>query len=175
MPGNMKTACKFRMYPNKQQEAILDLTLETCRHFYNTALADRKNCYELEGISRSYEDQAAVLTLEKKEGKWQIFSQVSQDVLKRVDKSFKAFFRRVKAGENPGYPRFKGKGWYKSFTYPQAGFKIEGSKLKLSKIGSIGSSNIGRSKERSKPAQSRKTTWAIGLQSWSQRLKMYLR
>ena len=73
----MKTAYKFRMYPNKQQEAMLDVTLETCRHLYNTALADRKNCYELEGISRSYEDQAATLTLEKKEGKWQgVFSQV---------------------------------------------------------------------------------------------------
>jgi len=134
----MKTAYKFRMYPNKQQEAMLDVTLETCRHLYNTALADRKNCYELEGISRSYEDQAATLTLEKKEGKWQgVFSQVSQDVLRRVDKAFKAFFRRVKSGETPGYPRFKGEGWYKSFTYPQAGFKIEGSKLVLSKIGSI--------------------------------------
>jgi putative transposase len=134
----MKTAYKFRMYPNKQQQAMLDVTLETCRHLYNTALADRKNCYELEGISRSYEDQAATLTLEKKEGKWQgVFSQVSQDVLKRVDKAFKAFFRRVKAGDKPGYPRFKGEGWYKSFTYPQVGFKIEGSKLVLSKIGSI--------------------------------------
>ena len=134
----MKTAYKFRMYPNKQQEAMLDVTLETCRHLYNTALADRKNCYELEGISRSYEDQAATLTREKKEGRWQgIFSQVSQDVLKRVDKAFKAFFRRVKAGEKPGYPRFKGRGWYKSFTYPQVGYKIEGSRLVLSKIGSI--------------------------------------
>jgi putative transposase len=133
----MKTAYKFRMYPNKQQEAMLDLTLETCRHLYNAALADRKNCYDLEGISRSYEDQAATLTLEKKEGKWQIFSQVSQDVLKRVDKAFKAFFRRVKAGEKPGYPRFKGVGWYKSFTYPQVGFKLDGSRLTLSKIGSI--------------------------------------
>ena len=134
----MKTAYKFRMYPNRQQQAQLDVTLETCRHLYNTALADRKNCYELEGISRSYEDQAATLTLEKKEGKWQgIFSQVLQDVLRRLDKSFKAFFRRVKAGEKPGYPRFKGRGWYKSFTYPQAGFKIEGSKLTLSKIGTI--------------------------------------
>ena len=134
----MKTAYKFRMYPNKQQGAMLDVTLETCRHLYNTALADRKNCYELEGIGRSYEDQAATLTFEKKEGKWQgVFSQVSQDVLKRVDKAFKAFFRRVKSGEKPSYPRFKGKGWYKSFTYPQSGFKIEGSKLTLSKIGSI--------------------------------------
>jgi putative transposase len=137
MPG-MKTAYKFRMYPNKQQEASLDLTLDTCRHLYNTALADRKNAYELEGISRRYEDQAAMLTAEKKDGNFKsVFSQVLQDVLRRLDKSFKAFFMRLKAGEKPGYPRFKGEGWYKSFTYPQVGFKLEGSKLTLSKIGSI--------------------------------------
>lgn len=134
----MKTAYKFRMYPNKQQEASLDLTLNTCRHLYNMALADRKNSYELEGISRTYGDQAAVLVAEKKDGNFTgVFSQVLQDVLRRLDKSFKAFFRRVKAGEKPGYPRFKGEGWYKSFTYPQVGFKFDGSKLNLSKIGSI--------------------------------------
>jgi len=134
----MKTAYKFRMYPNKQQEASLDLTLDTCRHLYNRALADRKNAYEQEGISRSYEDQASMLVVEKKDGNFNaVFSQVLQDVLRRLDKSFKAFFRRVKAGEAPGYPRFKGNGWYKSFTYPQVGFKLDGSKLNLSKIGSI--------------------------------------
>jgi putative transposase len=134
----MKAAYKFRLYPNKQQEAQLDLTLENCRHLYNLALADRKNAYEVEGISRTYEDQAAMLTAEKKGGNFRgVFSQVLQDVLRRLDKSFKSFFRRIKAGEEPGYPRFKGKGWYKSFTYPQAGFTLEGSKLTLSKIGSI--------------------------------------
>ena len=134
----MKTAYKYRMYPNREQEAQLEQTLDTCRHLYNTALADRKNAYELEGISRSYEDQAGMLTAEKKDGNFKdVFSQVLQDVLRRLDKSFKAFFRRVKAGEKPGYPRFKGEGWYKSFTYPQVGFKLDGSKLILSKIGSI--------------------------------------
>ncbi len=136
----MKTAYKFRMYPNRLQEAQLDLTLETCRHLYNTALADRKNAYETEGISRSYEDQAAMLTVERKNGNFLgIYAHCLQDVLRRLDKSFKAFFRRVKAGENPGYPRFKGRGWYKSFTYPDSGtgYKLEGTKLTLSKIGSI--------------------------------------
>jgi len=134
----MKTAYKFRLYPNRQQKAMLELTLETCRHLYNLALVDRKNAYEVEGINRTYEDQAAMLTAEKKNGNFKgVFSQVLQDVLRRLDKSFKAFFRRVKTGEEPGYPRFKGQGWYKSFTYPQAGFKLEGSKLTLSKIGSI--------------------------------------
>jgi len=134
----MKTAYKFRMYPNRQQEAQLDLNLETCRHLYNLALADRKHSYETEGISRTYEDQAAMLVVEKKDGNFTcVFSQVLQDVLRRLDKSFKAFFRRVKNGEKPGYPRFKGVGWYKSFTYPQGGFKLDCSKLTLSKIGSI--------------------------------------
>jgi len=55
----------------------------------------------------------------------------------RVDLAFKAFFRRVKAGENPGYPGFKGKGRYDSFTYPQSGFKLEGDRLHLSKIGDV--------------------------------------
>jgi len=103
-----------------------------------TAYKSRKNAYEVEGISRTYEDQAAMLVAEKKDGNFKgVFSQVLQDVLRRLDKSFKAFFRRVKNGEKPGYPRFKGKGWYKSFTYPQIGYKLEGSKLTLSKIGSI--------------------------------------
>ena len=134
----MKTAYRFRIYPNRQQEASLDLTLDTCRYLYNQALADRKNAYEQESISRTYEDQAARLVAEKKDGNFKgVFSQVLQDVLRRLDKSFKSFFRRVKNGEAPGYPRFKGKGWYKSFTYPQVGFKLDGSKLTLSKIGSI--------------------------------------
>ncbi len=136
----MKAAYKFRMYPKKQQEATLDLTLETCRHLYNLALADRMTAYESEGVTRSYEDQAASLTVERKNGNFKnIYAHCLQDVLRRLDKSFKAFFRRVKSGEKPGFPRFKGKGWYKSFTYPdsETGYKIEGSKLTLSKMGSI--------------------------------------
>jgi hypothetical protein len=88
----MKTAYKFRMYPNKQQEAMLDLTLETCRHLYNTALADRKNSYELEDIRRTYEDQAAILTVEKKDNPYlsTMYANCLQDVLRRLDKSFKA-------------------------------------------------------------------------------------
>jgi putative transposase len=130
------------MYPNKQQTAMLDLTLETCRNLYNLALADRKNAWEQEGVSRSYYDQSAMLTNEKKNRySWQtVFAQVLQNVLRRIDRTFNDFFRRTKLGEEPGYPRFKGIGRYRSFTYPQypqSGFKFIGSKLRLSKIGSI--------------------------------------
>ncbi|UOF92308.1 hypothetical protein LSG31_09160 [Fodinisporobacter ferrooxydans] len=60
-----------------------------------------------------------------------------QDVAKRLDKAFQAFFHRVKAGEKPGFPRFKPVTRYDSFTYPQGGYAIVGNKLKLSKIGDI--------------------------------------
>ncbi len=68
-----------------------------------------------------------------------VHSQVLQDTLRRLDKTFKHFFRRLKKGEHAGYPRFKGKYRYDSFTYPQSGFALEKKKkkLRLSKIGSI--------------------------------------
>jgi putative transposase len=61
-------------------------------------------------------------------------SQVLQNAQLRVDLAFKAFWRRCKAGENPGFPRFKGKGWYHSITYPQSGFRLHPDSVYLSKI-----------------------------------------
>jgi len=61
----MRTAYKFRIYPNKDQKTVLDGTLEICRRVWNLALADRKIAWEQEGKSRSYEDQARLLTEEK--------------------------------------------------------------------------------------------------------------
>ena len=97
-------------------------------------LADRKNAYDRCGIGLTYNQQAEQL----KYLNLGIHSQVAQDVLRRLDKAFNAFFRRVKDGETQGYPRFKGYNRYDSFTHPQSGFKIlEDGRLKLSKIGII--------------------------------------
>jgi len=84
----MKTAYKFRLYPKRQQEAQLALTLDTCRHLWNKALADRKNAWEREGITRSCEDQAALLVFEKQSNPYlnAVHSQVEQDVLRRLQK-----------------------------------------------------------------------------------------
>ncbi len=67
----------------------------------------------------------------------EVHSLTLQNVVLRVELAFKAFFRRVQAGENPGYPRFKGKCRYDSITYPQSGFGLDSGKLHLSKIGDI--------------------------------------
>jgi putative transposase len=57
--------------------------------------------------------------------------------LRRLDNAFAAFFRRIRNGETPGYPRFQGQGRYDSFTSPQSGFALEGNILTLSKIGDV--------------------------------------
>jgi putative transposase len=114
-------------------------TLELCRWTYNETLAIRKNAYKKEGKSVSYYETKKLLLqwkAEKPELKC-VHSQVLQEVVKRVDLAYQAFFRRVKDGEDPGYPRFKGKDRYDSFTYTQSGFSLKPGELWLSKIGDI--------------------------------------
>ncbi len=129
----MKTY-KFRLYPNNKQVDILQNTLNTCRYIYNTGLEDRINCYNRTGKSLSYYDQANWL----KELDNNIYQQIAQDVLRRLDKAYQNFFRRIKQSEIPGFPRFQGYNRYDSFTYPQLGFKIiDNRHVELSKIGTI--------------------------------------
>ncbi|GIV97482.1 MAG: hypothetical protein KatS3mg057_2139 [Herpetosiphonaceae bacterium] len=60
-------------------------------------------------------------------------------MLKHVDRAFQGFFRRVAAGQTPGYPRFRGAGWYDNFTYPQYGNGVtfDGHQFTLSNIGTL--------------------------------------
>jgi putative transposase len=140
----MKQAYKFRLYPTKKQEQKLFWTLTRCRELYNAALAERKEAYRMAGKSISYYEQKRDLPeikAEIREEYQDIHSQVLQDVLLRLEKAFKAFFRRIKQGEEPGYPRFQGRNRYDSFCYPQGGFSIDvhekRATVTLSKIGTI--------------------------------------
>ena len=63
-----------------------------------------------------------------------VHSQIFQNAQIRVDLAFKAFWKRCKQGQKPGFPRFKGKGWYDSITYPQSGFRLHPDGVYLSKI-----------------------------------------
>jgi putative transposase len=130
---------KFRLNPTKSQRTLLGNTLELCRWVYNETLAIRKNAWEQEKKSITHYDTIKMLPGWKKEKPelLQVYSQVLQEVCTRVDLAFSAFFRRVKSGEKPGYPRFRGRGWYDSFTYPQTGFTLCDNGLLLSKIGAI--------------------------------------
>jgi len=137
----MKRTYKFRLYPPASQQTTFTQWLTTCRLLYNTALAERKKAWETQKRSVTYGEQARQLKDAKKTNPLlkTVHSQVLQDVLKRLDKTFKNFFRRIKKGEKSGYPRFKGQYRYDSFTYPQSGFVLDyqKKKLRLSKIGGI--------------------------------------
>ena len=98
-------------------------TLNLCRWVYNETLALRKNAWENEQKPISKYETHNILTTwnEEKTELKEVYPQVLQNVQERVDLDLNVFFRRVKAGEKPGYPRFRGKDRYGSFTYPQFG------------------------------------------------------
>jgi len=115
--------------------------LNVCRHFYNMCLEDRKLAYEYEKRSVSKNDQAKQAQLYRQtfpQAK-AVFSQTLQSVAVDLSKAFDAFFRRVKDGEAPGYPRFKGRQQFHSFHFPQfgVGAKLDRRRLKLFGIGRV--------------------------------------
>jgi putative transposase len=158
----MLKAYKYRLYPNKITEQKLYGILNRCRELYNAALSERKDAYQqyqrttviarqertvvatmiaghqIKSIS-FYGQKRDLVEIKQDRPEYQdIASHVLQDVLNRLDKAFAAFFRRIRNGETPGYPRFKGRNRYDSFTYPdRAGWEFDGWHLHLSKIGSI--------------------------------------
>jgi putative transposase len=133
----MRKTLKYRLFPTKRQSRLLDETLDICRQVYNQTLAHRKAAWETRQETLSLYATHAMLTRWKQErpALSQVHSQVLQNVQERVDLAYKAFFRRVKAGETPGFPRFRGPGRYDSFTFKQSGFAVEGRLLHVSKIG----------------------------------------
>lgn len=134
----MRLTFKYRLFPTRTQRTAMQQSLDACRWVYNKALETRKEAWEQRQESISRYDTINMIPGWKKEHPFlkDAFSQCLQEACTRVDLAFQAFFRRVKVGETPGYPRFKGD-WYKSFTYPQSGFRLDGDRLYLSKIGNV--------------------------------------
>jgi len=120
---------------------MFDRILMLCRHVYNAAVGERREAWQNCGVSVSYYQQKAELPgiKDAMPEYAEVHSQVLQDVLTRLDRAFQAFFRRVKDGETPGYPRFQGANRYKSFTYKKFGngATLDDGFLVLSKIGRI--------------------------------------
>lgn len=135
----MRKTFRYRLYPTKAQRTALQCALDACRWVYNKALEVRRDAWRENQESLSLYDTIKLLPDWKREHPFlkRAYSQSLQDACTRVDLAFQHFFRRCKNGETPGYPRFKGD-WYKSFTYPQSGFKFTGDgRLYLSKIGNV--------------------------------------
>ena len=138
-----KKTYKYRLYPTAKQKKSLLSILDACRWLYNQFLEQRKTLWETQKKGITCYGQIGELPKFVKDNPIleRVYSQTKQNVAIRVDLAFKDFFRRCKSGETPGYPRFKGKNRYDSFTYPQAnsGFKLteNDTRLYLSKVGTV--------------------------------------
>jgi putative transposase len=139
----MRKTFKYRLYLNTQQQRLLDAQLEECRWLYNELVAARRDAWGQRQESLRLYDQQAMLPMLKaiRPTLVSVQSQVLQNVAVRIDRAFQAFFRRVKSGEKPGYPRYRGKGRYESITYPQVpvGCKLDADmrRLRLYGVGMV--------------------------------------
>ena len=134
----MHKSYKFRVYPNGQQRQLLAFNLQCCQRLYNAALEQRRDAWSSRRRSLScYSQQQQLPALRELPEYQAINAQILQNVLRRLDKAFKAFFRKT---NRAGFPRFKAHDRYDSFTYPQTGngsVRFNGKKICLSKIGAI--------------------------------------
>lgn len=140
----MKRNFTYRLYPTRRQERELLRQFEICRLVWNFLLEDHHSAREVGENPPSAYDQMRLLTELK--GLWpelglqDVNAQVLQDVAARVGKAMGAYFRRIRSGEEPGYPRFKGLGRCNSMTFPQTRYRCEPDtqgRLKVSKVGCI--------------------------------------
>jgi putative transposase len=142
-PVQVRKTFEYKLMPTPAQATACETVVWRCRELYNAALQERRDAWQKCGVSVTFAMQSAQLpgVKEVRPEYQDINAQVLQDVLHRLDKAFQAFFRRVAAGEAPGYPRFQGRDRCQSFTYPQAGehggARLDNGCLVLSKIGRI--------------------------------------
>ena len=125
-------AYKYKLEPNQKQKQLLLQQLDLCRGLYNMCLEQKQ--YQRIG---QFEQMRQLTELKQVFPEYKnCHAHMLQNVIKRLDKSFQNFFRRLKEGTKPGYPRFKGKDRFDSLTFSD-GCKLEGRKLSVSKIGNI--------------------------------------
>lgn len=112
---------KFRLYPNSEQKILLEKTFGCCRFVYNHYLAKSIKDYENTRKSNSCNQNCRDLTHLKKDYKWlsEVSSTALQQSIRHLDAAYQNFFRRVKQGETPGFPKFKRKSSNQSFTAPK--------------------------------------------------------
>jgi len=124
MSSVVMKAFKFRLRPNRHQRRTLSAMLRDHCELYNAALEERRLAWSKARVSIQYGDQSAQLkdlrhADPEGQGRWSFSSQ--QATLRRLNRSFEGFFKRVREGRTPGYPRFKSIRRFDSVTWPSVG------------------------------------------------------
>jgi putative transposase len=139
--SRMRAAFKYRLYPTQPQAAFLDGQLREACSLYNAAKQERDDAWKTCHKSINYYDQANQLKAMRAEGLIGLenFS-CCQDVLRRVDKTYRAFYARVKRGDKPEFPRYRSARRYDSITFPTYGDGcglLDSGKLRIQGAGQI--------------------------------------
>ena len=139
MAESLRKTFKYKLQPSPDQERELERVLGLCRDLYNAALEQRMTAWQRGRVSVTLYEQAAELKAIRAAFPEyaSIHTHVLRDVLDRLDRTYKAFFRRVRRGERAGFPRFKPATRYTSFTYKEYGngARLDNGFLVLWKIG----------------------------------------
>jgi putative transposase len=138
---HLRKTFKYKLQPTPEQERELQRTLLLCRTLYNVALEQRITAWQRCHVAVSrYQQEAELKAIRAELPEYAaIHSHVLQDVLARLDKTYQACFRRVQAGQTPGFPRFKGRDRFHSCTFKEYGngARLDNGVLVLSTIGRI--------------------------------------
>ena len=134
----MRRTYKYRLYPDRKQREILTLHLDLCRELFNAGLQERIDSYKHGTPVRWLDQQAQLPAIKEVRPEFKnIHAHTLQAVLIRLHRSFQNFFRRVRQGQTPGFPRFKGRNRFNSLVFTPAAFKVQGSRVAISKVGNL--------------------------------------
>ena len=138
----MEYSYRFRIYPTKAQENLIQRTFGCCRFVYNYYLAKRKEVYDTTGKNFNYNSCSADMTNLKRELEWlcEVDATALQSSVRDLDTAYQNFFRRMKQGKVPGYPKFKSKRdrrrRYKSKNVGNS-IRVDGNRVRLPKLGLV--------------------------------------
>ena len=147
----VSTGCRrvfrYRLYPTRAQAERLSWTCERLRELYNAALEERREAYRKQGVSLSgFAQMRGIKTVREVRPEYAGIPHVIQaDAIKRLDRAYQAFFRRLKSGQRAGFPRFRGSGRYTSFTFSSLAcaaakknwFVAGGKRLDIASVGKV--------------------------------------
>jgi putative transposase len=137
----MRRAFRYRLWTNANQERELGSMLESHRRLYNACLGQRRDAYAADKRPVRYREQSAWFKEERAVNPYfaRLNFSSAQATMRRLDKAYRAFFRRARSGERPGYPRFKGRDRFDSIEFPAYGdgIRLLGSRLRVQQVGTV--------------------------------------
>ena len=165
-----KRKVNYCLYPTPRQAEALGVLLRSHQQLYNAALEERISAWKMARKSISYANQCASLTEIRRDlPEWAEANCSSQQMtLRRLDKAFSAFFRRVQKGETPGFPRFKSLARFPGFSFKSHGDGWRFTPGKNWKHGSLRLSGVGHVTCRGK---ARLQAWSDAGSFWPPRLR----